>query len=73
MNRLTSRKRITVALIGLIALVVIGWFVQQGAAAHGRAMPPAGGSAAVWQAVPVLPDSSGTVLWRASEPLTSPA
>ena len=40
MNRLTSRKRITVALIGLIALVVIGWFVQQGAAAHGTAMPP---------------------------------
>lgn len=35
---MTSRKRITMALIGLIVLVVVGWFVQE-LSSHHRAAP----------------------------------
>ncbi|WP_243789436.1 hypothetical protein [Saccharopolyspora gloriosae] len=41
---MSSRKRITIALVGLIALVVIGWFVQQGTTGHHSATPVDGGA-----------------------------
>ncbi|WP_266090775.1 hypothetical protein [Saccharopolyspora sp. NFXS83] len=70
MSRMSSRKRITIALVGLIALVVIGWFVQQGTTGHRSATPVDGGGTLVWQAVPVLPDSTvSAVPWRAFAPL----
>ncbi|WP_412810699.1 hypothetical protein [Saccharopolyspora sp. MS10] len=66
---MTSRKRITIALVGLLALVVIGWFVQQGSAepgpGPGSAQPGIRAAPAVWQAVPGLPQSSGPAgTWR---------
>lgn len=55
MNRVSSRKRITIALVGLIVLVVVGWFVQQRSADPSA---PAGMSRpAVSSPVPVSYDS----------------
>jgi ribonuclease T1 len=41
-----SRRRITLALIGLVVLVVVGWFIRD-ATTEDSAPPPASGSSAV--------------------------
>jgi len=50
---MSSRTRITVALVGLLLLVVVGWFVQQRSDGHhaGAAGPRAG--AAAYDSAPV--------------------
>ncbi|MEU5847757.1 ribonuclease domain-containing protein [Saccharopolyspora shandongensis] len=61
---MTSRKRISVALVGLIALVVIGWFVRDyvdvdpGAATQQRAVPGAESGLPV-KALSTLPPEAG--------------
>ncbi|GAB3298570.1 guanyl-specific ribonuclease [Parasphingorhabdus pacifica] len=63
---MTSRKRISIALIGLIALVVIGWFVRDAAVEqppHGPA-PGAAASGLPTRELSVLPSEVATTWSR---------
>ncbi|GAA4859559.1 ribonuclease domain-containing protein [Saccharopolyspora rosea] len=59
---MSSRKRITVALVGLIALVVVGWFVRDyadGGARPQSAVPGAAESGLPVRALSTLPPEAG--------------
>ncbi|MGP4016391.1 ribonuclease domain-containing protein [Saccharopolyspora sp. 5N708] len=60
---MTSRKRISVALVGLIALVVIGWFVRDYAGTGARQAVPGVGSGLPVQELSALPPEVGQT-WR---------
>lgn len=62
-----SRKRITFALIALVALVVVGWFVREAATAPAGSAPLPGESSGLQvQALSALPREA-TDTWRLIE------
>ncbi|MFB9909241.1 ribonuclease domain-containing protein [Allokutzneria oryzae] len=54
---MTSRRRITAALVGLVALVVLGWLARDLFAGGGQAGPSACSTASAQSAVPGAADS----------------
>ncbi|MBB5152981.1 ribonuclease domain-containing protein [Saccharopolyspora phatthalungensis] len=60
---MTSRRRISAALVGLIALVVIGWFVRDYAGAGTQQAVPGAESGLPVQELSALPPEAGQT-WR---------
>lgn len=57
---MSSRKRITLALVGLILLVVLGWVVRGQSGGEQRSLPP--GNPAVTAGPAELPHSNDAVV-----------
>ena len=60
---MTSRRRISVALVGLIALVVIGWFVRDHLGADAGQVPGAGESRLEVRPLSALPPEAAST-WQ---------